>query len=997
MQSYFSYHPLSSAVKMACYALPVSLLFTGIASATTNDKSDSKGNVATKIMPAVSLDTLSVVVKKQPSRYDTDVSGLSKIVKSHEELARQQVMDIRDMVKYEAGVSVVEQGRGGSSGYSIYGVDKNRVAVTVDGVAQAQSYVDETTNSGNTGSMNEVEIANVYSVEISKGGNGALVGSGALGGSVAFKTKEAKHIIPHGKNHVFKSNSGYTSKDKRYVQTITGAWQNDHWSALVQYTHRQGEGTHVHKDAGRLPHTVTRLGSYEEKWDLRYPEKLSYDAYRWENCTGADCTMYKLFATQDADRISLKDRKLEDLSEQEKAQYHAMQHITETISAKDYAGPERLLPNPMDFKSGSLLFNVGYKPNDNHEFGVVVENTRQQYDSRDMTYCAHLPIPKDIKIKKDKEGNVIADKVCGTELAFLTTYGRTSGEVSKLYPFASATMLSGVHLPHESVLPALKYTRLKMLYETHDKRRISLKYDYNHPLIFDKIRFNTTAQDIQQKTATTKKACSIYPSVDKNCGLSLDKPGAFLDTEKALYREKSFKTTVDFDKKWQLMGADQDTTIMLGASRATANYNRQNYYQMVLNGAELLADKDEQGRYVYRQKENIITPEQDSCYDAVNCIRDPIHHNNVFIGMNHIMRWNKLSLSGSIRYDKDKVLSNDRTVRNKAYKNHSYGLGLNYELLPNLSILAKASTGFRVPSFQELYGFDGIFGNDRKGKYFYIPNLKAETSRTMEVGVKYGNGIIDVEGSVFSSRYRDMIAHASWCRDRRTRALQGTGRTCYGSEEPDYENGLADTGYHNVQNADLQGVNLRGKVDLHALYPKFPEGLEAFASYGQVYATKLFANHPDPEGRFVGLTPRFSTIESYPLEAVQPPRMVYGINYDDPEEKWGLRATWIYSKPKNPDELAFRRVAFGDAYNKETSGIVTKPWMTLDLSGYYHFNNHLSLRAGVNNLLNYRYTTWESARQSSSKGASALTNVGYSPNRYAAPGRNFVVGLEMTF
>lgn len=184
-------------------------------------------------------------------------------------------MGIRDMVKYDSGVSVVEQGRGGSSGYAIYGVDKNRVAVTVDGVAQSQSYVDETTNSGNTGSMNEVEIANIYAVDIAKDSNGAFVGSGALGGSVEFTTKKASHIIPTGQDHVIKSHTTYTSKDKRLAQTVAGAFDDGKFSGLLQYTKRKGEGVHAHKDAGRGTHTFTRLGSFEEKYDLRSPNTLS--------------------------------------------------------------------------------------------------------------------------------------------------------------------------------------------------------------------------------------------------------------------------------------------------------------------------------------------------------------------------------------------------------------------------------------------------------------------------------------------------------------------------------------------------------------------------------------------------------------------------------------------------------------------------------------------------------------------------------------------------
>ena len=109
---------------------------------------------------------------------------------------------IRDLVRYETGVSVVEQGRGGSSGFAIHGVDKNRVGITVDGIAQIQSYKDESTKRAGAGSgaMNEIEIENIAAVAINKGGNALEAGSGALGGSVAFHTKDVSDVLKSGKN-----------------------------------------------------------------------------------------------------------------------------------------------------------------------------------------------------------------------------------------------------------------------------------------------------------------------------------------------------------------------------------------------------------------------------------------------------------------------------------------------------------------------------------------------------------------------------------------------------------------------------------------------------------------------------------------------------------------------------------------------------------------------------------------------------------------------------
>ncbi|WP_308219485.1 TonB-dependent receptor plug domain-containing protein [Aggregatibacter actinomycetemcomitans] len=61
------------------------------------------------------------------------MTGLGKVVKTTETINREQVLNIRDLTRYDPGISVVEQGRGASSGYSIRGMDRNRISLSVDG------------------------------------------------------------------------------------------------------------------------------------------------------------------------------------------------------------------------------------------------------------------------------------------------------------------------------------------------------------------------------------------------------------------------------------------------------------------------------------------------------------------------------------------------------------------------------------------------------------------------------------------------------------------------------------------------------------------------------------------------------------------------------------------------------------------------------------------------------------------------------------------------
>lgn len=117
-----------------------------------------------------------------------------------------------------------------------------------------------------------------------------------------------------------------------------------------------------------------------------------------------------------------------------------------------------------------------------------------------------------------------------------------------------------------------------------------------------------------------------------------------------------------------------------------------------------------------------------------------------------------------------------------------------------------------------------------------------------------------------------------------------------------------------------------------------------------------------------------------------------GFGYDQPEGKWGANIMLTYSKGKNPDELAYLA---GDQ-KRYSAGRVTSSWKTADVSAYLNLKKRLTLRAAIYNIGNYRYVTWESLRQTAESTANRHggdSNYG----RYAAPGRNFSLALEMKF
>lgn len=96
--------------------------FSTYAAAETNAKADT----------AVELQKVQIKATRGAKKL-----GEEKI--KRKQLDANLVQDIRDLVRYDTGISVVEGGRAGFNGFAIRGVDKDRVAVVVDGQAQAES------------------------------------------------------------------------------------------------------------------------------------------------------------------------------------------------------------------------------------------------------------------------------------------------------------------------------------------------------------------------------------------------------------------------------------------------------------------------------------------------------------------------------------------------------------------------------------------------------------------------------------------------------------------------------------------------------------------------------------------------------------------------------------------------------------------------------------------------------------------------------------------
>ena len=891
-------------------------------------------------------------------RRTKEVTGLGKIVKTSETLNKEQVLGIRDLTRYDPGVAVVEQGNGASGGYSIRGVDKNRVAVSVDGVAQIQAFTVQGALSGyggrgGSGAINEIEYENVGTVEIDKGAGSSDHGSGALGGAVSLRTKEAADLISDGKSWGIQAKTAYGSKNRQFMKSLGAGFSKDGWEGLLIRTERQARETSPHNDISEaFEYGIDRLDAFRQTYNIQNPDKegeyfLTEDGGSTPKPVAKVAGNMNYLNNQLNRWVGERRSNNKPLSSEEEAMVREAQPRHENLSAQAYTGDGRILPDPMDYRSGSWLAKLGYRFGGRHYLGGVFEDTKQRYDIRDMTEKQYYGTDEAKKFS-DKSG-VYDGNDFRDGLYFVPNIEAWDKNKEK--------WVKGI---------GLKYSRTKFIDEHHRRRRMGLLYRYENEAYSDNwadkavLSFDKQSVDIDNNTLLLH--CAVYPSVDKACRASAANPYSYDRSDRFHYREQHNVLNASFEKSLKNEVMKHHLTFGFGydASKAVSRP------EQLSHNAAMISEHTgkESGNYgIYRLGSPVVV--EGSVCDYIETLRSrkcqprTIKGSNVHIALNDrfsIGKYFDFSLGG--RYDRQNFTTSEELVRSGRYTDRSWNGGIVFKPSRHLSLSYRASSGFRTPSFQELFGID-IYHDYPKG--WQRPALKSEKAANREIGLQWKGDFGFLEISSFRNRYADLIAVA----DQYVEMGNGTK--------------IAVRDYHNAQNMSLQGINILGKIDWNGVYGKLPEGLYTTLAYNRI-KPKSVSNRPD------------LSLRSYALDAVQPARYVLGLGYDRPDGKWGANIMLTYSKGKNPDELAYLA---GDQ-KRYSAGRVTSSWKTADVSAYLNLKKRLTLRAGIYNIGNYRYVTWESLRQTAESTANRRgddSNYG----RYAAPGRNFSLALEMKF
>jgi hemoglobin/transferrin/lactoferrin receptor protein len=211
---------------------------------------------ATAATDAATTDLDRVVVTATRTGRDmSDVPNTVDVI-TRERMDELLVRDLRDLFRYEPGVTVSQGfGRFGIGDIRIRGLGGNRVRIQTDGIVVSDAFEIGSFSNAN---RNFVDLDTLKRVEVVRGPTSSLYGSDALGGTVAFITRDPSDYLEPGSDAWFGAKLGVESDWNGLFGGATVALGGERWSGMVAVGHRQGQETENMGEAGGSGSTRTR-------------------------------------------------------------------------------------------------------------------------------------------------------------------------------------------------------------------------------------------------------------------------------------------------------------------------------------------------------------------------------------------------------------------------------------------------------------------------------------------------------------------------------------------------------------------------------------------------------------------------------------------------------------------------------------------------------------------------------------------------------------------
>lgn len=984
------------------------------------------------------LSTITVTADESPQ--DQKVGEMKKTAKT---LAKQQVQDSRDLVRYETGISVVETGRMGASGYSVRGVDENRVAITVDGLHQAetlssQGFKELFEGYGNFNNIrNGVEMETIKQVSLNKGSNSVKSGSGSLGGSVIFETKDARDFLTE-KNYHIGYKKGYSTADNQHLNSFTLAGRYKWFDILAVKTLRDGhelenfdyktgkdiqgrrreksDPYRIKQDSSLIKFAVSPTENHRFSFvfdDYKRRSQGHDFSYTLKPTTHIEIDEDASRHTNDESRRRNQAIVYENFNETPfwdtlKFSY-SNQRIKNKARTDDYCSGgsncKTLNNNPanLHLKDGVLVDGNNQEvvvDRDNSVGGLTAVKFNDQYyttynlkRTSDLWFdCSlfdcnkehtfyKLPYSSPVEAVKQHFDKFFTDEqnrkfatVTNTSLNSVTMNG--TGYIETLYHDRD--------LDTNAKQLNLDLTKSVQLFNTNHLLEYGLSYSKTEKSMTNRSGYKSLHHEWYAKptlgpspTDPTKTLkCENASSSDRWNALLCPTENTYsflvpvVTKNKSLYFTDNFKFNdyLSFDLGYRYDRIKYMPEYVPGVSAKIPDDMIKELFVPLQAPTPFVAEElPYTPQPIPSFREYSTANPSASFFDFLAYARQLRSENEAGEVQNAAVRTR--NAAGERQYQADLAAARaknlqdnlDYFTKQKKYSAHSYSIATSIDPTDYLKLQLKYAKGFRTPTSDEIYF------TFQHPDFSVLPNLnlKPEESKTQELALTWYGDYGFITGSVFKTKYRNFID------------LTYNGKM---ERNPFGGNVRAQTYllYQNVnqQNAKVTGFEINSKLHLG----KLVNALNGFnLSYKFTYQ----------KGKVNG---------NQPMNAIQPMTAVYGLGYQQRDDKFGLDLYVTHAsakKAKDSYNMYYKEEGKTDSTVKWRSGSYT----TVDIIGYAKPIKNLTIQLGVYNLTNRKYLTWESARAIRSIGTANRIdqNSGEGINRFYSPGRNFKLSAELVF
>lgn len=461
------------------------------------------------------------------------------------------------------------------------------------------------------------------------------------------------------------------------------------------------------------------------------------------------------------------------------------------------------------------------------------------------------------------------------------------------------------------------------------RSRFGLEYEHKDGLFYDRLVARAYRQDSETHNISNQTRSNARYSATSGCSASSGAaPRATCQIEQNFY----------FEQQTTGLGLQLESMFQLGGTSNLLTYGIDFMRQRVETKRDGQVLNLNTGTITYG-----LAGESYPLRDFANGVTETL---GVYAQDEIALLGNRLSLTPGLRYDRTRlkpevdalagqVLSIiNRQATDKAFSHVSPKLGGQWRFNEAMSLFGQVASGFRAPNYNEV---NGAFRNSSQ-LYASAPNpeLKAETSVGMEIGLRATTGQVRAQITAYDNRYKDFIDNIRL--------------NC--PADPNCVN-VGGTNYSTYMHRNLSNVRIYGA--------------ESRASW-------TFARNWRVDGA-IAVARGENSDTGIALNSVEPLRASIGLAYGVGQwgGEWRLRAAKGKNRIDDSGGNWFRTPGYG----------------VNDLAAWYRPTPATRLVVAVNNVFDQKYWYWADIRQADT----SLTAVDF----YSQPGRNLRVSFQADF